>query len=333
MCGIYGWSWKSRPSFRQRDILARALGALNDERGGHSWGWYRTDNFKMTKGLGEIKRVSRCLAGANEVLAHTRFATTGEKTIRNAHPFDIGNLVGAHNGVFYNHSWVAHKYDIDKYEVDSEVLLHLIAQNKPTEDLMGYGTVEFHKKGTPGIYLAKLSAGADLAVADTKYGVVWSSSSTHLTLALNIAGLYGYSMFDIKHGELVHAVHGKLFTSTTELMKVDSSGVPTSRSWRGHMYGSGWDMDEPYWSRDYKTPGTTVKDLFPDKENKEAEPSDDSPPLTNVDVSSYEECDYCGVPLMEKDVMVAEYYAGRGEPVLCSDCNKFEDKISKGLGE
>lgn len=341
MCGIYGWSWKKRPSFRQRDILARALGVMNDERGGHSWGWYRTDTFKLTKGLGEIKRVARCLAGANEVLAHTRFATTGEKTIRNAHPFDVGKIVGAHNGVFVNHSWVAHKYDIDKYEVDSEVLLHLIALGKPVDDLMGYGTVEYHKKGTPGIYLARLSSSADLAVADTKYGVVWSSKADHLLLALDMAGLYNSKIFDIKPGELVHAYHGKLYTVKDVTLKVDSSySVTTShRGWNGHYGGGGWSTDDEYFGM-YGAAETkpTVRELFSGADATKTAVGDgavDARGNTTADaaINPDEECEYCGVPLMEADIVASEGKVAAGEPMLCPDCSTFEGMISKELDE
>lgn len=69
----------------------------------------------FTKGLNLQNRV---------VIGHNRFATQGLVTRRNAHPFEVDNLIGVHNGTISN------KYalrDGNNFSVDSECLYHNIA--------------------------------------------------------------------------------------------------------------------------------------------------------------------------------------------------------------
>lgn len=69
----------------------------------------------FTKGLNLQNRV---------VIGHNRFATQGMVTRRNAHPFEVDNLIGVHNGTISN-KW--HLRDSNNFAVDSECLYHNIA--------------------------------------------------------------------------------------------------------------------------------------------------------------------------------------------------------------
>lgn len=65
--------------------------------------------------IGEID-----LDNAVTIIAHSRMATTGAKTIQNVHPFFYDNTAFIHNGMVYNHKQLKKKIS----ENDSETLLH-----------------------------------------------------------------------------------------------------------------------------------------------------------------------------------------------------------------
>ena len=90
---------------------------LDTTRGPHSTGVFigvRTPTQFMTNKL--IKSLGTpwdlynkpewktALHGMNKVLiGHNRYATRGAVSELNAHPFEFGRVVGAHNGTIYNH--------------------------------------------------------------------------------------------------------------------------------------------------------------------------------------------------------------------------------------
>ena len=55
------------------------------------------------------------------LLGHNRWATQGKINHVNSHPFEMGNLVGAHNGTLVNQGLLP---DSEDFEVDSENLIH-----------------------------------------------------------------------------------------------------------------------------------------------------------------------------------------------------------------
>jgi hypothetical protein len=214
MCGIYGWNYpKGKVGIERRAMVAAILAIANDTRGGDSWGFYDRNN--LIKGLGDISQVAVKTVKSDLIMAHTRKATTGSITTENAHPFDIGNIIGAHNGIIQNHTELNAKYKRE-FQVDSMHLFGHINDGLPFSDIYGYGAIEFIRKDEKDVvYLCKLQAG-DLSIVglgenpDNYHGVVWSSNGNHLTQALETAGIKHFD-FKVDTGKVYRIQNGKLF--------------------------------------------------------------------------------------------------------------------------
>ncbi|MBN9421058.1 MAG: glutamine--fructose-6-phosphate aminotransferase [Candidatus Accumulibacter sp. 66-26] len=77
-------------------------------------------------------------AAGNTGIAHTRWATHGVPSERNAHPHISGGLAVVHNGIIENHEALRARLKADGYEftsdTDTEVIAHLIAHELKTTD-------------------------------------------------------------------------------------------------------------------------------------------------------------------------------------------------------
>jgi hypothetical protein len=233
MCGIYGWQWRKgkEPNRNTRALLATALGVLNDQRGGHSWGWL--GDGQIARGLGHVLPHAHRAHEFNQCMAHTRWGTTGAHTVANAHPFEIGDLIGAHNGVLYNHAALNALYKRN-FEVDSQHIFQHIVDDVPLDDIVGYGTIEFVRRDEPDVvYLCRLNSSGQLAVAETEHGMVWSSDRGHLEQVLDALGLK-YHFMSVEPTNLHYARGGELFVSEATLSVTDRVSTGAA-GWRGHF--------------------------------------------------------------------------------------------------
>lgn len=245
MCGLFGWAVKGKPAEPlQMGLLALSLANANDTRGGDSWGYaYPTGaRWKTMKGLGNIANVFGALGRQSIVFAHTRKATTGKVTLRNAHPFRIKGLIGAHNGMIVNHAELKQAYLRDGVQVDSEHIFHHLAEGLDLTELEGYAAVTYAERHNPRrVYLANSHGHLAVANVETPGGqlAVWSSSGKALTEALDLAEL-PYSLYEMKEHMLHYVEDGQLYVTETEFRVTDAWGYDAN-SW---MKGLGWDDDE-----------------------------------------------------------------------------------------
>jgi glucosamine--fructose-6-phosphate aminotransferase (isomerizing) len=135
VCSIIGYKGESLAA----PILVNSLQKM-EYRGYDSVGIGTIDNGKLNvrKGIGKVEDVDsslllRVLPGRIGI-GHTRWATHGEVTERNAHPHTSckGEIAVVHNGIIQNYvelkSYLMRKGHIFKSETDSEVIAHLLEE-------------------------------------------------------------------------------------------------------------------------------------------------------------------------------------------------------------
>lgn len=157
MCGIYGIAKTPTPYTKKQLKLAsnilREIAIDSETRGSHSSGIAKvglstrvyksllpSSKFVKTK---DFKSALKSLKDESTILlGHTRFATDGAIVKTNAHPFRIGDVVGAHNGCVYNIEEMKTKLD-KQCPVDSQLIFKSINESDNIQDAVKYFDSDF----------------------------------------------------------------------------------------------------------------------------------------------------------------------------------------------
>jgi asparagine synthetase B (glutamine-hydrolysing) len=289
MCGISGWRLAAKPG--SEFALAMAYGIL--DRGYDSWGYFDGETIRKEVGtIAEgIRAADMCAPSA---FVHTRHATTGEVKKSNAHPFAVGDIIGAHNGVIYNHDAIQKTHG-RSLAVDSQHIFQNIVEGKPLTELEGYGAIEFVRQGQ--WFVGACNFG-DLAVAKLKNdaGVIWASTKDCLGAAIFQGGFELEHFYTIEQGKIYRVEVDSLYETDQvfNLAKRPLDILPSTG--KGHY----WDWKDSKdrqenWYRDSSLTQSTI-----------------AGPDSDVPSSFFDECEFCGNPEFE----LMDYY----DSLICEAC-------------
>lgn len=212
MCGLYGYITKTGRNDsltldeqELRNRLLTSLAVAMQSRGEDSTGLAIVKRGeakivkKATTALEFVRSssVKKALLGSpNIVIGHTRLATSGAVCDKNAHPFQKGSIIGAHNGVVSNH------LEIDgKVQVDSEVIFSLLHKDKNDfektfKKLSGMFAITWMDTRDPNsVYLVRQDQPLAIVSVRELSSVFWASSM--IALAATLQATLGLQHKDI----------------------------------------------------------------------------------------------------------------------------------------
>lgn len=255
MCGLYGIMGHV-PNHKE---VVTSLALKNQDRGSHSTGYadifIKPNNFVIRKDArsafqfkGQLK-----LTNGDIVIGHTRFATTGKICARNAHPWNIGNLIGAHNGVVMNEYSVADYMkevhsDTASYEVDSQYLIHMLDRYGHMGNARGMLNVIYWDMRDKTLNFIIYNNPMHLAIDVNHHWLLWSSQKDHLEAVVKEHDLMGKVKISSLKEEML------TFELNNNLLYVATSEVPFDKEHRNHSAYGGADDDYGY----YYQRGTTT---------------------------------------------------------------------------
>lgn len=263
MCGIIGYIGKREA----KDILIEGLTRL-EYRGYDSAGVaiVQNDNAKsknkkraniqVTKRVGKVANLAEALekgAGTGSVgIGHTRWATHGKPSEKNAHPHtsEGKNIALVHNGIIENYSVLKEALIkqgvVFRSETDSEVIAHLIEQSlvKGNDLEKAFRETLALLKGTYGIALVSEAAPDQILIARMGSPLVIGVGKDEWFVASDVAPLLPHTRKVVyledgeyavltREGFVVHSSKGK--ANKKEVVEVEWSESEAKREGYAHF--------------------------------------------------------------------------------------------------
>lgn len=171
MCGIFAMIEAERNTIPTSHHVHSAIRKLQ-YRGYDSWGVcfssYPQQGLKSTARY-QDQLLDTQYESFPRAIAHTRWATTGEVSSKNAHPIFVDGHAIVHNGIITNYKQLKNDFGFQcDTDTDSEVILRLFIKDKQHLPLLEgnfafvimtpEGKIYGYRKGTP-LYIARSSYG------------------------------------------------------------------------------------------------------------------------------------------------------------------------------
>ena len=195
MCGIFGYIGKDKDA---AEIILRGLKTL-EYRGYDSWGIAVGNGRGLDneKHVGKIGLAKVSLPASTFGIGHTRWATHGGVTDKNAHPHLTcdSKIAVVHNGIVENYQQIKKSLNRNHKiisETDTEIITHLIEQKLKNKNFKEAIASAFNKlRGLNSI--AVLSSDGKLAVAKNGSPIVLGLSNKMNLLASDPSALLPYT--------------------------------------------------------------------------------------------------------------------------------------------
>ncbi|HOE53333.1 MAG TPA: glutamine--fructose-6-phosphate transaminase (isomerizing) [Methanomassiliicoccales archaeon] len=228
MCGIMGYSGHRRAS----EVLVEGLKRL-EYRGYDSAGVAMVENGRLTlvKRQGELGVLQGALPRleGRTGIGHTRWATCGRPSDRNAHPFLScdGKLAIVHNGIIENHSTLRKRLEAEGHhftsETDTEVVVHLLEGHFRGDLRQAMADTLKEIKGTYAI-AAVLEGSEEIVAARKENPLVIGLGVQENFLASDVTALLSYT------NKILYVMDGETVSLTPNGVAIfDSEGAQVKR--------------------------------------------------------------------------------------------------------
>lgn len=264
MCGLVGVAGTLEG---KHERAFETLLALDTFRGVHSTGLFRVKRYLNEEvdllkevgtpweGLFRLKEYKGFYTPWSKILAgHNRAATIGEVTKENAHPFQIGKIVGMHNGTLRDQSLLDDHKD---FEVDSENIIHCIDKIGAEETIAklhgAYALVWYNMEEKQLNFIRNHERPLKYVFSEDGKALFWASEEWMLTGALARCGIKSGEIMDFtpmvhyKLPILQHYNQGKPYTDNLlgkVITKELKPYIPPKRDYKDYYRGSYYDDND-----------------------------------------------------------------------------------------
>lgn len=220
MCGIFGYLGTECDV---SDLVHRGLKDL-EYRGYDSWGIAvaRENSIRVAKDVGKLQSLAPDLGASTLAIGHTRWATTGAVTQRNAHPhIDTEHRIAVvHNGIVENADVLRRELLAEGCEFGSETDTEVIVRLVEREFQQGVDTLQ---RALRRVFLRLEGLNAIAAIDSQRHEMVLARSGSPLVLGIRNEEYFAASDLGALAGQVDRILHlrdGEMATVTSRVLSI-----------------------------------------------------------------------------------------------------------------